>query len=120
VFSLLVSKETIKGDFCVHRVQGSSAKCNSEWKGLNRDLGIVFPQGTLALYLNHLCPYFTMIREFQNFGEELNCNREVENSTKYPPNTFIAYWTVLKEFLNDFNSLIIQIEVKVKKQGMNF
>jgi hypothetical protein len=61
-----------------------------------------------------------MIREFQNFGEELNCSREVGNSTKFPPNTFIAYWTVLKEFLNDFNSLIIQIEVKVKKQGMNF
>lgn len=61
-----------------------------------------------------------MVREFQNFGEELNYNREVASSTKYPPNTFIAYWTVLKEFLKDFNSLIIQIEVKVKKQGMNY
>jgi hypothetical protein len=61
-----------------------------------------------------------MIREFQNFGEELNCSREMADSTKFPPNTFIAYWTVLKEFLNEFNSLVIQIEVKVKKQGMNF
>jgi hypothetical protein len=87
---------------------------------LQWDLGIIFSQDTLASYLNHLCPYFTMIREFQNFGEELNCNRETADSTKFPPSTFIVYWTVLKEFLNNFNSLITDIEVKVKKQGMNF
>jgi len=70
---------------------------------------------TLASYLNHLCPYFTMLQELQNFGTELNCSSEVENCTKFPPNTFIAYWAVVKEFLNDFNAFIVQIETEVKK-----
>jgi hypothetical protein len=81
---------------------------------------VFFPQGTFASYLNHLCPYFTMLQDFQSFGEELNCSREVANCIKFPPNTYIAYWTVVKEFLNDFNALITQIETKVKKQGMCF
>jgi hypothetical protein len=78
----------------------------------------LFPQDTFASCLNHLCPYFTMLQELQNFGRELNCSSEVENCTKCPPNTLIAYWAVAKEFLNDFNMFIIQIESEVKKQGM--
>lgn len=86
---------------------------------LNRDLGFC-PQGTFASYVSRLCPYFTMLRELQSFSEDLNCSREIPNCTKFPPNTYIAYWTVVKEFLDDFNSLIIQIETKVKKRGMCF
>jgi hypothetical protein len=86
---------------------------------LNDDLGF-FPQGTFASYLSNLCPYFTMLRELQSFSEDLNCSGEVPNCTKFPPNTYVAYWTVLKEFLDDFNALIIQIETKVKKQGRCF
>lgn len=59
-----------------------------------------------------------MLQELQNFGTELNCSSEVENCTKFPPNTFIAYWAVVKEILNDFNAFIIRIETEVKKQGM--
>lgn len=79
-----------------------------------------FPQDTFASCLNRLCPYFTILQELQNFGTELNCGSEVENWTKFPPNTFIAYWAVVKEFLNDFNAFIIQIETEVKKQGMYY
>lgn len=61
-----------------------------------------------------------MLQELQNFGTELNCSSEVENCTKFPPNTLIAYWAVVKEFLNNFNVFIIQIETEVKKQGMYF
>jgi len=61
-----------------------------------------------------------MLHELQNFGTELNCSSEVENFAKYPPNTLIAYWAVVKEFLNDFNAFIIQIETEVKKQGAYF
>jgi hypothetical protein len=59
-----------------------------------------------------------MLQELQNFGLELNCSSEVENCTKFPPNTFIAYWAIVKEFLNDFNAFIIHIETEVKKQGV--
>jgi len=59
-----------------------------------------------------------MLQELQNFGMELNCSSEVENCTKFPPNTYVAYWAVVKEFLNDFSAFIIQIETEVKKQGM--
>lgn len=58
-----------------------------------------------------------MLQELQNFGTELNCSSEVENCTKFPPNTLVAYWAVVKEFLNDFNAFIIQIETEVKKQS---
>jgi hypothetical protein len=61
-----------------------------------------------------------MLQELQNFGTELNFSSEVENCTKFPPNTFIAYWSIVKEFLNDFNAFIIQIETEVKKQGMYY
>ena len=79
-----------------------------------------FPQDTFVSCLNHLCPYFTMLQELQNFGTDLNCSTEVENCTKFPPNTYIAYWAVVKEFLNDFNAFIIPIETEVKKQGMDY
>jgi len=61
-----------------------------------------------------------MLQELQNFGTELNCSSEVENCTKFPPSTLIAYWAVVKEFLNYFNAFIIQIETEVKKQGMYY
>jgi hypothetical protein len=61
-----------------------------------------------------------VVHELQSFGAELNCSSGVENYTKFPPNTFIAYWAVVKEFLNDFNAFIIQVETKVKKQGMYY
>jgi hypothetical protein len=96
--------------------EGSFAVCSSEKKGLNNNMPF-FPQDTFASYLNHLCPYFTMLQELQNFGTELNCSSEVENCTKFPPNTLVAYWAVVKEFLNDFNAFIIQIETEVKKQS---
>ncbi|KDR22561.1 gamma-tubulin complex component 5 [Zootermopsis nevadensis] len=77
-------------------------------------------KGTFASYVSRLCPYFTMLRELQSFSEDLNCSREIPNCTKFPPNTYIAYWTVVKEFLDDFNSLIIQIETKVKKRDRTY
>jgi hypothetical protein len=61
-----------------------------------------------------------MLRELRSFGEDLNYNREVPNCTKFPPNTYVAYWAAVKEFIDDFNALIIQIETKVKKQGRCF
>jgi hypothetical protein len=99
-------------------LEGRLTVYSSEKKGLNNDIPFC-PQGTFASYLSGLCPYFTMLHELQSFGAELNCGSEVENCTKFPPNTFIAYWAVVKEFLNDFNAFIIQIETEVKKQGMH-
>jgi hypothetical protein len=61
-----------------------------------------------------------MLQELQSFGEDLSCSRDVPDCTKFPPNTYITYWSAVKEFLNEFNALIIQIETKVKKQGMWF
>jgi hypothetical protein len=97
--------------------EGSFAVCSSKKKGLNNNMPF-FTQDTFASCLNHLCPYFTMLQELQNFGTELNCSSEVENCTKFSPNTFIAYWAIVKEFLNEFNAFIIWIETEVKKQGM--
>lgn len=77
-------------------------------------------KGTFASYLNSLCPYFTMLQELHSFGAELNCVSDVENCTKLSPNTLIAYWAVIKEFLNEFNAFIIQIETEVKKQGRTY
>jgi hypothetical protein len=61
-----------------------------------------------------------MLQELHSFGAELNCVSDVENCTKLSPNTLIAYWAVIKEFLNEFNAFIIQIETEVKKQGMYY
>ncbi|PSN50141.1 hypothetical protein C0J52_15095 [Blattella germanica] len=64
----------------------------------------------LTSFLNDLCPYFEMLKEFRSFGEDLN------KSCNQPPNTYIAYWNEVKEFLRDFNDFLISIERKVKKQ----
>ncbi|XP_069685486.1 gamma-tubulin complex component 5 [Periplaneta americana] len=75
---------------------------------------------TFAECLNDICHYFTILKEFQSFGEHLDRSRRDPSYTKLPPNTYEAYWSAIKDFISDFNDLIIEIETKVKKQETTY
>ncbi|KAL6267426.1 hypothetical protein P5V15_000502 [Pogonomyrmex californicus] len=81
--------------------------------------GISIPSLTTTAFkssLSPFCEYFSMIRDIEKFGTDLQPIYNQELELQSPPFTYEAYNAALRQFLFEFKTEVIKMEKNVMKQ----